>query len=61
MTITISENSYGTLVLRSKNPGFVNEFGGELVVDKRFLFATMFQISDYANNTLKDECTFDVE
>ena len=61
MNITISENSYGKLVLRSKNPGFVNEFGGELVVDKRFLFATMFQISDYAKNTLKDECTFDVE
>ena len=61
MTITISENNYGTLVLRSKNPGFVNEFGGEMVVDKRYLFATMWQIADYANNTLKDECIFDVE
>lgn len=61
MCITISENSFGTLVLRSKNSGFVNEFGGEMVVDKRFLFAAMFQIADYANNTLKDECIFDVE
>lgn len=61
MTITISENSYGTLVLRSKNPGFVNGFGGEMTIDKRHLFAAMFQIADYANNTLKDECIFDVE
>ena len=61
MVITISENSYGTLVLRSRNLGFVNEFGGELVIDKKCLFAAMWQISDYANNALKDECTFDVE
>ena len=61
MVITISENSYGTVVLKSRNPGFVNEFGGDLVVDKRNLFAAMFQIADYANNMLKDECIFDVE
>lgn len=61
MTITISENSYGTLVLRSRNSGFINEFGGDLVIDKRGLFAAMWQISDYANNTLKEECIFDVE
>ena len=62
MVITISENSCGTLVLRCRNPKFVNEFSGdELVIDKRFLFSTMWTISDCVNNKLKDECCFDVE
>lgn len=61
MVITISENSYGTVVLRSRNPGFVNAFGGEMVIDKKSLFAAMWNISYYANNTLKEECIFDVE
>lgn len=61
MVITISENSYGTVVLRSRNPGFISAFGGEMTVDKRSLFAAMWNISDYANNSLKEECEFDVE
>ena len=66
MVITISQNSNGTLNLRSKNESFNSHFksafeGSGIVCYPKSLFANMWDISNYANNTLKEECIFDVE
>ena len=66
MVITISANGNGTLNLRSKSREFELRYkdafeGGGLVCYTKALFAYMWEISDYANNTLKEECIFDVE
>ena len=66
MVVTISKNGNGTLNIRSKSREFELRFksafeGGGIVCYPAALFAYMWEISDYANNALKEECVFDVE
>lgn len=61
MTITIMKTSTG-LILKSANKGFeVFRKKYAKTIPAGMLFMVMSDIANYANNTLKEECLFEVE
>lgn len=61
MTVTIIKTSTG-LILKSTNKGFeVFRTKYAKAIPAGMLFMVMSDIANYVNNTLKEECIFEVE